>query len=201
MDWENLQRPGFSPDYEEQRYERMDLAYERSDWIPTAGAQALIRNNRPLLAYIGGKPARFTSKDHNFVAGETVEKQIIVINNSRVPVTLRLLVVAGPAPADSRSKQGYCGDRPAGADTAALRPAGGSQARRVQAERKRGIQTPARRRKTSSRSMSFRAGRSRVPRSRSRCSTPRARRRSCSRVWVSTVTLWMRRRTWRRTKC
>jgi len=65
----------------------MDLAYERSDWVPTAGAKALIRNNRPLLAYIAGKPARFTSKDHNFVAGETVEKQLIVINNSRVPVS------------------------------------------------------------------------------------------------------------------
>jgi len=87
VDWVNLQQPGFSPDYKEQRYERMDLAYERSDWIPTAGAQALIRNNRPLLAYIGGKPTHFTSKDHNFVAGETVEKQIIVINNSRVPVS------------------------------------------------------------------------------------------------------------------
>jgi len=87
VDWENLQRPGFSPDYVEERYERMDLAFERSDWIPTIAAQALVRNNRPLLAYIGGKPTRFTSKDHNFLPGETVEKQIIVINNSRVPVT------------------------------------------------------------------------------------------------------------------
>lgn len=87
VDWENLQRPGFSPDYQEQRYERMDLAYERSDWVPTAGARALIRNNQPLLAYLGGKPERFTSKDHVFTAGETVEKQIIVINNSRVPTT------------------------------------------------------------------------------------------------------------------
>ena len=87
VDWESLQRPGFSPDYVEQRYERMDLAFERSDWIATAAAQALIRNNRPLLAYIGGKPTRFTSKDHNFRPGETVEKQIIVINNSRESVT------------------------------------------------------------------------------------------------------------------
>ncbi|MCX7887061.1 MAG: hypothetical protein N3B01_07400 [Verrucomicrobiae bacterium] len=82
-DWDNLQRPGFSPDYLEQRYERMDLAYERTDWIATPAAEALIRNNRPLLAYIAGKPARFTSKDHIFRPGEIVEKQIIVINNSR----------------------------------------------------------------------------------------------------------------------
>ncbi len=87
VDWERLQRPGFSPDYIEQRYERMDLAYERSDWIATPAAEALIRNNRPLLAYIAGKPARFTSKDHNFLPGEAVEKQIIVINNSREPVS------------------------------------------------------------------------------------------------------------------
>jgi hypothetical protein len=87
VDWENLQRPGFSPDYIEQRYERMDMAYERSDWIPTVAAQALLWNNLPLLAYIGGKPARFTSKDHNFLPGETVEKQIVLINNSRETVS------------------------------------------------------------------------------------------------------------------
>jgi hypothetical protein len=86
-DWDNLQRPGLSPDYVQERYERMDLAFGRSDWVPTAVAEALYRNNMPLLAYIGGKPAAFTSKDHNFLPGETVEKQIIVINNSRVTVT------------------------------------------------------------------------------------------------------------------
>ncbi|MBI2925074.1 MAG: hypothetical protein HYY24_05145 [Verrucomicrobia bacterium] len=87
VDWENLQRPGFSPDYIEQRYERMDLAFERSDWIATPAAQALLRNNRPLLAYLAGKPGAFTSKDHNFVPGETVEKQLIVLNNSRETLT------------------------------------------------------------------------------------------------------------------
>jgi len=87
VDWQHLQRPGFSADYIQDRYERMDLAYERSDWIPTAAAEALIRNNGPLLAYIAGKPEAFTSQDHNFSPGETVEKQLIVINNSRTTVT------------------------------------------------------------------------------------------------------------------
>ena len=86
VDWENLQRPGFSADYVDQRYERMDLAFERADWIATPAAEALLRNNRPLLAYVAGKAAAFTSKDHNFLPGETVEKQIIVLNNSREPV-------------------------------------------------------------------------------------------------------------------
>jgi hypothetical protein len=86
VDWDNLQRPGFSPDYIEQQYERVDLAFEYSDWIPTAAAKALIRNNQPLLGYIGGKKAAFTSKDHNFLPGEVVEKQLIIINNSRETV-------------------------------------------------------------------------------------------------------------------
>jgi beta-galactosidase/beta-glucuronidase len=87
VDWENLQRPGFSPDYLADRYERMDLAYERSDWVATADGRALLANNQPLLAYIGGKAPRFTSKDHNFLPGETVEKQLIIINNSRQEVS------------------------------------------------------------------------------------------------------------------
>jgi beta-galactosidase len=87
VDWENLQRPGFSPDYIEGRYERFDLSFERDDWTPNSAGKALIRNNQPLLAYIGGKPAKFTSKDHNFQPGDTVEKQIIIINNSRQTIT------------------------------------------------------------------------------------------------------------------
>jgi hypothetical protein len=48
---------------------------------------ALVRNNGPVLAYIGGKPGAFTTKDHNFLPGETFEKQLIIINNSRQTVT------------------------------------------------------------------------------------------------------------------
>jgi hypothetical protein len=87
VDGDNLQRPGFSPDFVEQRYERMDLAFERADWIPTPAADALYRNNQPLLAWLGGKAEHFTSKDHNFLPGEKIEKQIIIINNSRETVT------------------------------------------------------------------------------------------------------------------
>jgi beta-galactosidase len=83
VDWKGLQRPGFSPDFMDGQYERMDLAFEQSDWVPTADGSAILDNNGPLLAYIAGKPAAFTSKDHNFYPGERVEKQIIIINNSR----------------------------------------------------------------------------------------------------------------------
>jgi hypothetical protein len=87
VDWDNLQRPGFSLDYVQPRRGWMSMDGERSDWVPTAAGQALLRNNRPLLTYVGGKPGKFTSKDHTFLPGETVEKQLIVINNSRMSVS------------------------------------------------------------------------------------------------------------------
>lgn len=103
-DWDALQRPGFSPDYVEGRYERVDLAYDGTDWIATPAAEALIRNNRPLLAYIAGKPARFTGKDHNYLPGETVEKQMIVINNSRQTVTCSGEYSFGPTQSEKGDK-------------------------------------------------------------------------------------------------
>jgi hypothetical protein len=89
VDWEDLQKPGFSPDFTQRRERQFPVDGEAADWIPMAAAQALIRNNRPLLAYIGGPAGRFTSKDHNYRPGEAVEKQLIVINNSRETVTCR----------------------------------------------------------------------------------------------------------------
>ena len=85
-DWETLQRPGYSPDFS-QRRAFYHLDGKASDWEPDATGRAMIRYSNPLLAYIAGKPERFTSKDHNFLPGETFEKQIIVLNNSRRPVT------------------------------------------------------------------------------------------------------------------
>ena len=56
------------------------------------------------MAYIGGKPAAFTSKDHNFLPGETVEKQLIVINNSRRTVSANCSWSLGLTPAVAGSK-------------------------------------------------------------------------------------------------
>ncbi len=73
--------------------------------VATPAADAMYRNNRPLLAYLAGKPTRFTSKDHNFLPDETVEKQIIVINNSRESVTAQCVWSFGLPRAATGSKQ------------------------------------------------------------------------------------------------
>lgn len=87
VDWDRLQRPGFSADYIDDRPANIALAYERSDWLPTPAGAALLRNNEPVLAYIAGKASALTSKEHNYLPGESLEKQIIIINNSRAAVT------------------------------------------------------------------------------------------------------------------
>jgi len=105
VDWDHLQRPGYSPDFIDHTYSRFDLAYERSDWIATPTAQSLLRNNRPLLGWIAGKPEHFTAKDHTFYPGETLEKQLIVINNSRVSVTVQASWSVGLTPRVEGSRQ------------------------------------------------------------------------------------------------
>jgi len=87
IDWDTLQRPGPRPAYTQERQVKDKLAFRRSAAVATAAGQALYRNNMPLLAYLAGKPTAFTGKDHNFLPGEVVEKQVIAINNSRRPVS------------------------------------------------------------------------------------------------------------------
>jgi beta-galactosidase len=47
------------------------------------GGQAIIQNNRPTLAWIAGAKTAFTAKDHSFTAGGKLEKQVVVINDTR----------------------------------------------------------------------------------------------------------------------
>ena len=50
---------------------------------PTSLGRTFLRWNMPLCAYLGGGPKRFTEKGHNFTAGETVRKQLVILNDTR----------------------------------------------------------------------------------------------------------------------
>lgn len=86
IDWDHLQRPGPRPVFVREDEARARLSFHPEDYKPTLVSESIYRNNMPLLAYIAGKPDAFTSRDHNFVPGETVQKQLVVINNSRETV-------------------------------------------------------------------------------------------------------------------
>ena len=98
VDWDHLQQPGYSPDFIDRTYARFDMAYDRKDWVATPTAESLRRNNMPLLGWMAGKADHFTAKDHTFYPGETVEKQLILINNSRVPVDCEASWLANSRP-------------------------------------------------------------------------------------------------------
>jgi len=86
-DWENLQRPGLSVDrIPVEGRMQYTLTNSVSDWPLNVRGEALLRYNRPLLAYIAGGSFRFTEKGHNYLPGEQVDKQVIVVNDSRRPV-------------------------------------------------------------------------------------------------------------------
>ncbi len=106
VDWENLQRPGFSPDYIDQRYERMDLAFERIGLDPDRRRPGPAAQ-QPAAAGLhrrqagAASPARTTTS----CPGETVEKQLIVINNSRETVTCDCRWSLAPAASASSRSQ------------------------------------------------------------------------------------------------
>ncbi|MEC4806903.1 MAG: hypothetical protein SAJ12_08925 [Jaaginema sp. PMC 1079.18] len=53
-------------------------------------AKALIANDSPTLAWIGGSKTAFVEKDHNYLAGDNLEKQAILINDTRSPQNYEL---------------------------------------------------------------------------------------------------------------
>jgi hypothetical protein len=84
--WDGLQRPGYSPDiYEPSPTDSMpySIGTKLEDWEPNVRGAAFRRYNQPLLAYIAGKPEHYASRGHNYSSGGTVEKQVIVVNDSR----------------------------------------------------------------------------------------------------------------------
>jgi beta-galactosidase len=51
-------------------------------YVVHPGGDALLKNNASTLAWIGGMP-EFTTKDHSFKGGDKLEKQVVVINDTR----------------------------------------------------------------------------------------------------------------------
>lgn len=47
------------------------------------GGQAILQNNSSTLAWIAGSAAAFVAKDHNFTAGQKLQKQVVLINDTR----------------------------------------------------------------------------------------------------------------------
>lgn len=72
---------------------------ERGGWKVTPAGQAMMTSNGPYLAYVAhkGDGADLLKKDHHYRSGETLQKQIVVLNDSLkdCPYSLKWSVVEG----------------------------------------------------------------------------------------------------------
>ena len=78
----DLQRPGIFPDTLLPGGQEIH-AFDPENFELTPLGRSFARWNQPLLGYIGGGSKRFTEKGHNFQPGERIEKQLVVLNDSR----------------------------------------------------------------------------------------------------------------------
>ncbi len=93
-DWEKLQRPGLSPDYVAWNTDWLTCPEPEGHLEPTSLGRTFARVNRETLAYLAGPPERFTAQDHVFTGGETIAKQVIVINDLRREAAIEYLWTA-----------------------------------------------------------------------------------------------------------
>ena len=79
----DLQKPGISPDAVAAVGQQLIYSRDASQVRPSELGRAFLRWNMPLCAYIGGAAPNFTEKGHIFLPGETVRKQLVILNDTR----------------------------------------------------------------------------------------------------------------------
>lgn len=82
-DWARLQQPGLAPDFIPWTDDWLGTPKLEGNLEETSLGQTFRRVNRETLAWIAGPPERFTAKDHIFAGGETVSKQVALVNDRR----------------------------------------------------------------------------------------------------------------------
>ncbi len=75
--------PGERGAYLKQVSKSLWYLYQPQGNIIYPGGQAILQNNGPTLAWIAGQRAAWTAKDHNFTVGQKLEKQVVLINDTR----------------------------------------------------------------------------------------------------------------------
>ena len=63
------------------------VPWDRHGWQDgkkTISGEALVANNSPTLAWISGSAEAFTAKTHHYKVDDTVDKQVVLINDTRV---------------------------------------------------------------------------------------------------------------------
>ncbi|MBE9126900.1 MULTISPECIES: glycoside hydrolase family 2 protein [unclassified Coleofasciculus] len=75
--------PGRRGPYLKQVRKSLWYSFQPQGNIIHPGGQGIMENNSPTLAWIAGAEEAFTAKDHSFRAGEKLQKQVVLINDTR----------------------------------------------------------------------------------------------------------------------
>jgi len=79
--FKRLQQPGIVPDF---FTSGSQFIYDTNDaYAPTSLGKTFLRWNKPIIAFITGKASHQTEKAGNFLQNDVIEKQLVVINDSR----------------------------------------------------------------------------------------------------------------------
>ena len=106
-DYAHLQQPGVAPDFQPWSDDWLRTPKFEGNFEDTSLAKIFRRVNRETLAYLAGPPQRFTAKDHIFSSGETVTKQVALINDLRGPAQTKWawsVVLDGKAVANGKGE-------------------------------------------------------------------------------------------------
>ena len=76
---QKLKQPGIVPDHFTANRNYLNDP-EQKNFRPAPTGEVLLRDNQPLLAFLGGAPV-FTDKTHVYKPGEPVHKQLIIVND------------------------------------------------------------------------------------------------------------------------
>ena len=87
--FKDLQQPGIVADQIAPVGNEYIYSRDVSKIKPSVLGQTFLRWNMPLCAYIAGQREHFTEKGHDFRAGETVQKQLAILNDTRRGVVCR----------------------------------------------------------------------------------------------------------------
>jgi beta-galactosidase len=107
-----LFQPGLRGAYRGPMQDRLAYFLDTANgWEAPAPAQALIEVNGPTLAWIAGAPENFYEKAHSFRPGQTVKKQICLINDLPAEASYHLTwrVVLADKPLHEESADGTIG--------------------------------------------------------------------------------------------
>ena len=107
IDWGDLQRPGYSPDFYSPRSSDSwpySLGTKMEDWVPNVRGAAFRRYSQPLLAYIAGGPEHFTGREGRFVSmEETLDGCQAILQGEFDDAAESALYMIGPV-GDARSE-------------------------------------------------------------------------------------------------